>query len=93
MWCVPWYTTRWLLEGSEDGNTYFVIENKTDAKTDLPHDLVVNETGFKARYMALGRESVAIRALIKGQSLYIRVDTINETGITQGDVLKVVQGE
>ena len=37
--------TRWKLEGSLDGNTYFMIEDKSEAETDLPHDLVVREQG------------------------------------------------
>ena len=43
--------TRWLLEGSVDGEEYFVIEDKSEAQTDLPHDLIVRENGFKARYI------------------------------------------
>lgn len=42
--------TRWLLEGSEDGETYFVICDKRDAQTDLSHDFVCLEEGIKARY-------------------------------------------
>ncbi len=73
------YYTRWLLEGSEDGNTYFVIEDKTDAKTDLPHDLVVNETGYKARYI-----NCSIKELPYNQKpclSYLRV-----FGIGEGDL-------
>ncbi|MFV0364191.1 MAG: family 43 glycosylhydrolase [Suipraeoptans sp.] len=47
------YNTRWKLEGSIDGKEYFVIEDKSDAATDLPHDLVVTEEGIKARYIKL----------------------------------------
>ncbi len=43
--------TRWLLEGSVDGKEYFVIEDKSHASTDLSHDLIVRESGFKARYI------------------------------------------
>lgn len=46
-------TTRWILEGSQDGEHYFVIEDKSDANTDLPHDLVVNEEGLRARFIRL----------------------------------------
>ena len=45
--------TRWKLEGSSDGAGWFVIEDKTGADTDLPHDLVVREEGFRARYLRL----------------------------------------
>lgn len=47
------YTTRWKLEGSTDGEHYFVIEDKSEAKTDLPHDLVVREAGIQVRYVRL----------------------------------------
>ena len=45
--------TRWILEGSEDGKRYFVIEDKAEAKTDLPHDLIVREHGIRVRYLRL----------------------------------------
>lgn len=50
--------TRWLLEGSKDGRTYFIIEDKRQAQTDLPHDLVVREKGFAARYLRLTVQEV-----------------------------------
>lgn len=154
--------TRWLLEGSEDGNEYFVIEDKQEADTDLSHDLIIKADGFRARYirctvkelpynqsacisglrvfgigngefpkktsgvmlerlseldlfvkwentdvvgynvlwgfapdklyhsyMVFGNNEVKIGALIKEQPVYVRVDTFNEKGITEGDVYKV----
>ncbi|MBR3561553.1 MAG: family 43 glycosylhydrolase [Oscillospiraceae bacterium] len=45
--------TQWKLEGSADGETWFVIEDKSDAQTDLSHDLIVREEGFAARYLRL----------------------------------------
>lgn len=45
--------TRWVLEGSLDGENYFVIEDKSQVETDLPHDLVVREEGLQARYIKL----------------------------------------
>ncbi len=45
--------TRWLLEGSSDGRDYFIIEDKRNAETDLPHDLIVREDGFAARFLKL----------------------------------------
>ncbi len=157
------YYTRWLLEGSIDGENYFVIEDKSDAETNLPHDLVVKESGLQARYikctvketpfnqnacisglrvfgiregnypqkatgvtadlvsdldlvvkwkvvdavgynvlwgfapdklyhsyMVFGRNYVNIGALIKGQPIYLRVDTFNEKGITEGEIMAVV---
>ena len=152
--------TRWRLEGSIDGKTYFIIEDKSDTDTDLPHDLVVKEQGMKARYIRLTvlslpyeqtacvsglrvfglgsgnapskasevatkrvsdldldvcwkgtgtgyvvewgyapdklyhsyqvfGESVRIGGLVKGQDTYVRVDSFNDNGITEGDVLKI----
>ncbi len=45
--------TRWLMEGSLDGKHYFTIEDKREAKTDLPHDLIVIEEGLQTRYLKL----------------------------------------
>lgn len=39
--------------------------------------------------MVFGQVSAAIGALNRGQACFIRVDTFNESGITQGDVLPV----
>ena len=45
--------TRWILEGSVDGVNYYMIEDKSQTETDLPHDLVVREGGFEARFVKL----------------------------------------
>ncbi|MDO4336795.1 MAG: family 43 glycosylhydrolase [Eubacteriales bacterium] len=45
--------TRWLLEGSADGKEYFVIEDKSQAVSDLPHDFIVREEGMAVRYIRL----------------------------------------
>ena len=45
--------TRWLLEGSENGENWFLIEDKRQAQTDLSHDLIVREAGISARYLRL----------------------------------------
>jgi len=47
------HVTRWKLEGSVDGEKYFMIEDKSEADTDLPHDLVVREDGVQARFLKL----------------------------------------
>lgn len=47
------HVTRWILEGSLDGIEYFVIEDKSEAVTDLPHDLIVREEGIRVRYVKL----------------------------------------
>jgi len=43
--------TRWILEASTDGTEYSIIEDKSHAKTNLPHDLVVLEHGIKVRFL------------------------------------------
>lgn len=45
--------TRWILEGSRDGAEYFVIEDKSEAMTDLPHDFIVREEGIRVRFVKL----------------------------------------
>jgi hypothetical protein len=47
------YHTRWILEGSLDGQEFFTIEDKSRVETDLPHDLVVREEGLTVRYLKL----------------------------------------
>ena len=46
-------TTRWSLMGSLDGDEYFMIEDKSEVDTDLPHDLIVREEGIQVRYLKL----------------------------------------
>lgn len=52
------HATQWKMEGSADGKNWLVIEDKSDAQTDLPHDLIVREEGFDARYLRLGNLAV-----------------------------------
>ena len=153
--------TQYLLEGSVDGENFFVMEDKTNATTDLSHDFLYWEDGIGVRYIRLSHMSVPyeqnpcisglrvfgnsqgptpaqasyqihrtsgidmeievdemkqegdsigynilwgheenklyhsyltydrkkrIGALIEGQSYYVRVDTFNECGITEGKV-------
>lgn len=47
------FHTGWLLEASADGTEWLVLEDKRDAETDLPHDLVVKHEGVSARYIRL----------------------------------------
>ena len=51
-------TTQWKLTGSVDGKNWFVIEDKADAQTDLTHDLILREEGFRARFLRLSDMSV-----------------------------------
>ena len=156
------YATQWKLEGSLDGENWFVIEDKSEATTDLCHDLIIREDGFAARYLCLrdmavpygqnpcisglrvfglgdGEKPTApsfaadrvndldmlvnilpqenalgynilfgaepeklyhscmvftsgehrLGALIKGREYFVRVDAFNETGITEGDVIRL----
>ena len=50
--------TQWKLEGSTNGESWFLIEDKSSAETDLSHDLVVREDGFAARYLRLSDMAV-----------------------------------
>ncbi len=52
------YSTQWKLEGSADGETWFVIEDKSDAETDLSHDLIIREEGLDVRYLRLSDMAV-----------------------------------
>ena len=47
------YVTRWKLEGSVDGEHYFMVEDKSSADTDLPHDFIVREAGIRVRFLRL----------------------------------------
>ncbi|MDQ0496529.1 hypothetical protein [Paenibacillus brasilensis] len=44
-------------------------------------------------YLISGCNRVTLSSLIKGQPIYVRVDAFNETGITEGEVLKVNEGD
>ena len=52
------YPTRWKLEGAENKEEFFVIEDKSSVKTDLPHDFIVREEGIKARFLKLTIEEL-----------------------------------
>lgn len=45
--------TQWKLEGSLDGSHYFEIKDKSEAETDLSHDLVIVEEGICVRFLRL----------------------------------------
>ena len=45
--------TQWKLSGSLDGESWFVLEDKSDARTDLTHDLVLREDGVRVRFLRL----------------------------------------
>ena len=52
------HATQWKLEGSLDGEGWFVIEDKSEAETDLSHDLIVRPEGFACRYLRLSGMAV-----------------------------------
>lgn len=45
--------TQWKLEGSADGRNWEVLSDKSDAVTDLPHDLIVLDGGKQLRFLRL----------------------------------------
>ena len=45
--------TRWSLTGSADGETYEMLADRSQADTDLTHDLIVWEEGKQLRYLKL----------------------------------------
>lgn len=47
------HRTRWILEYSTDGKEYHMLEDKSGADTDLPHDFLVYEQGIKIRFLKL----------------------------------------
>ena len=51
-------TTQWKLTGSADGKEWFVIADKSGAQTDLPHDLILREEGFRVRFLRLSDMAV-----------------------------------
>lgn len=53
----PALRTRYLLEGSMDGNTWFFLADKRNAETNLPHDYI--ELGaVKLRYVRVTAENL-----------------------------------
>ena len=50
--------TQWKLEASQDGESWFTVEDKSRADTDLSHDLVVREEGIRARFLRLSGMAV-----------------------------------
>lgn len=43
--------TRYKVEGSLDGKVWFILEDKRNTTSDLPHDLFVYQEGRKLRYV------------------------------------------
>ncbi|MBQ4307267.1 MAG: family 43 glycosylhydrolase [Lachnospiraceae bacterium] len=60
---VKQYPTRWKLLGRAEGDPaeedgWFVVEDRTQAATDLSHDFLVREEGIAVRYLKLTEMSV-----------------------------------
>lgn len=47
------HPTRWMLEGSVDGENFFLLKDNSKAHTDLPHDFLIWEDGKQVRYVRL----------------------------------------
>ena len=64
--------TQWKLETSTDGNCWTVLADRSDAQTDLPHELVVREEGVRARYLRLSCMAVpyAQRPCVSGLRVF-----------------------
>lgn len=52
------HAIRYLLEGSVDGEHFFVIEDKRNVDTDLCHDFIVRKEGLELRYVRLSHMQV-----------------------------------
>lgn len=67
---------RWHLEWSVDGEAYFSLKDKSEAETDLSHDLVVTDNGIKARYIRLWIYEVPFgqRPCISGLRVFGRME-------------------
>ena len=94
--------TQWLLEGSADGESWFVIEDKSDARTDLSHDLVLREDGFKARLIRLTNIAVpyaqspcvsGLRVFGKGHSAKPEIPSFVAVRTGELDMAVTVRGQ
>ena len=47
------HVTRWILKGSIDGESYFVIADKSGADSNLPNDYLDIDNGISVRYLKL----------------------------------------
>ncbi len=70
--------TQWKLEGSLDGETWFLLADKWNAETDLSHDFLVWEDGIRARLVKL-----TVHTLPYGQNATL--SGIRVFGKAQGD--------
>lgn len=96
------HVTRYLLEGSNDGEQYVVIEDKSKADTDLTHDFLVREEGIKVRYLKLTIFETAyhqpacisgLRVFGKGNTEAPSVPTFTVTRLNDLEMEVHIQGE
>ena len=68
--------TQWKLEASSDGMDWFTVCDKSDAETDLSHDLLVSEEGYRARFFRLSDMAVPFgrRPCISGLRVFGKGD-------------------
>ncbi len=70
--------TQWRLEGSADGENWFVLADKWNAETDLSHDFLTWENGIQLRHVKL-----TVHHLPYGQAA--TVSGIRVFGIAHGE--------
>ena len=68
--------TQWKLEASGNGEDWFTVEDRSEARTDLSHDLIVREEGFAARFLRLSHMAVpyAQNPCVSGLRVFGRSD-------------------
>ncbi len=89
----PNLRTRWLLEASVDGNDWFVLADKREARTNLPHDYVELD-GVKLRYLRITATELPYRSLFALSGLRVfgvgtkpLPDTVKKVRISRPDEL------
>lgn len=85
--------TRYLLEGSVDGKVWFVLADKTNADSDLPHDFLLFEEGIVAQFLRITAtelpygECFALSGLrVFGKGNGNKPDSVKPTAVRTGDM-------
>lgn len=78
------FYTRWLLEGSTDGENWETLCDKREAKTDLPHDFLVWEEGKDLQYLRLTVTELPYQqpACVSGLRVFGRKDVLKPAKAT-----------
>lgn len=95
------HVTRWLLEGSKDGNDWQILEDKAETQTDLAHDFLVWEEGILFRYLRLTIEEMPFgqHACVSGLRVFgigrgpLPEQTEDVNAVFQGDLDMLVSWE